>query len=218
MHILLHTAVLILFSLSASRGLAESPAGDVWESCRAEDSCTIEYDHLANQATDPFMFSGYVVDKSSNKWRSHRISIYKFSDVRDCLVFSEQREEKPNLLMIDWDRVGFDHAAEVCLFRIARSFGNIRSLMDWFDYHGFNVRGPNRTRSESYTPRYETQPLQSLSAKWSGEEYETQYKARKGPLFRAFSQFHGIGGFIFNIGLSEGDRVVSIEASWTGKR
>ena len=119
--------------------------------------------------------------------------------------------------MIDWDRVEFIHASEVCVFRIAGSLGDIQILNDWFSYHGFNVVGPNRSRSESYKPRYQTQPIQTLSAKWSGAEYETQYEVRKGFLFKWFAQVYGIGGFAFNVGLSEGDQVVSVEANWTGK-
>ncbi|WP_372575202.1 hypothetical protein [Ruegeria jejuensis] len=212
-----HAAILLLLSFSASRAWPESTSEDVWSECRADDSCVIEYDHLANQSTDPYMFSGKVVDKSSNKWRSHRRSIKKFSDVRECLVKSEQHKENPNLLKIDWDQVGFDHAAEVCIFRIARSLGDTQLFKDWFGYHGFNVVGPHRSRSESYKPRYRTQPMQTLSAKWSGAEYETQYEVRKGSLFKWFAQVYGIGGFAFNVRLSEGGQVVSVEANWTGK-
>lgn len=212
-----HAAVLILVSFNAYSVRAESAVEDVWSECRADNTCTIEYDHLANQETDPFLFSGKVVDGNSNKWRSHKSDIREFSDVYDCLVSSERGKKEPNLLLIDWDKVGFGHAAEICLFRISRSLGNTRRLKEWLDYQGFKVVGLNRSRSESYKPRYETQPMQTLSAKWSGAVYEAQYAARKGPLFHVFAHFYGIGGFIFNMGLSEDGSVVSIEANWTGK-
>ncbi len=163
------------------------------------------------------MSSGYVVDENSNKWRSHRRSIRKFSDVRDCLVRSEQSKENPNLLLVDWDRVRFDHAAEVCVFRIARSLGDVGPLKDWFDYHGFSVNGPNRSFSESYKLEFETQLMQTLSAKWSGEEFKAQYMARKSLLFHTFANAYGIGGYAFNIRLTKDNRIVSIDASWTGK-
>ena len=113
--------------------------------------------------------------------------------------------------------MGFDQVAEVCVFRIARSIGEIQLLRNWFEYHGFTVTGPDRSHSEAFEPRYETQPVQGLSAKWSGVEYETQYRARKGLLFRVFEHFYKIGGLAFNVRLSENGNVVSIEANWTGQ-
>ncbi|WP_271947916.1 hypothetical protein [Ruegeria faecimaris] len=78
------------------------------------------------------------------------------------------------------------------------------------------TKGPNRSFSESYKPRYETQSVQGLSAKWSGAEFKSQYMARKSLLFHIFANTYGIGGYAFNVGLAEDDRIVAIEASWTG--
>ncbi|WP_170382534.1 hypothetical protein [Ruegeria atlantica] len=211
-------AALVFWLGSALAALSENNLENNWEHCRPNDNCVIEFNHLATQATDPYMFSGHVVDKHSNKWLSYRRSIRNYSDVRDCLMKSEKLKEKPNLLKIDWDRVGFGHAAEVCVFRIARSLGDVESLKDWFDYHGFRINGPNNSRSESYKPRYETQPMQTLSAKWSGAVFKDRYMARKSLLFYIFANGYRIGGYAFNMRLSEDNRIVSIEANWTGKQ
>lgn len=131
----------------------------------------IPYDHLANQETDPFLFLGQVVDEEHPQWSRYKRVLKKYPDVRDCLLKSEQQKERPNLSLIDWGRVGTSHAAEVCVFRIARSLSDVERLLSWLDMHRFSHQGINRYASDTFTPRFETQPIYNLTARWSIEEY-----------------------------------------------
>lgn len=157
--------------LGASPAISENSEGDIWAECRATDSCTIEYDHLANQDTDPFLFIGKVVDREHPKWRSYRKALRRYPDVRDCLVEEERDKSEPNLLMIDWERIGTGKNASVCVFRIASSLGSVERIQAWLAYHRFKFGSVSRRVSESFIPHYETYPVYNITASWSADRY-----------------------------------------------
>jgi len=104
-------------------GTSQDSAGDVWDDCRALSNCTIDYDYLATQKTDPFLFSGYVMNSEQPRWSQYRRVLRRFPDVRSCLIEEEKEKSTPNLLLMDWQETGTGRGAEVCIFLIARKIG-----------------------------------------------------------------------------------------------
>lgn len=165
---------LFAFSLTligASYALSDSPDGDAWAQCRAASSCTIEYDHLADQTSDPFLFLGKVVDRDHPKWRKYRKSLRRCPDVRDCLLEEEKTAETPNLLMIDWERICSGESASVCVFRIAASLGTVERIQAWLAYQKFKFGSVSRRVSKSFIPLYETYPVYNITASWGADRY-----------------------------------------------
>ncbi len=151
--------------------LAEKNPVDFWESCRSDDSCTIEYNHLANQETDPFLFLGKVVDKLHPRWMRYWLALWQYPNVKSCLEKSEREKKEPNLLKLDWDRVGTGSGAEVCVFRLASSLGSADRTLTWLQYQKFRFRGLNRRGSQNFQPRFDTEPIYQVTARWSIEQY-----------------------------------------------
>lgn len=148
----------------------ENPLG-FWESCRTDNSCTIEYDHLANQETDPFLFLGKVVDNLHPQWMRYRLALWRYPDVVSCLEKSEREKEEPNLLELDWERVGTGSGAEVCVFRVASSLGSADRTLTWLQYQKFRFSGLNRQWSQNFQPRFDTQPIYQVTARRTIEQY-----------------------------------------------
>lgn len=143
----------------------------IWDECRATNSCTIEFDHLSKQESEPFLFLGKVMDADHPRWHQYRRTLGSYTNVRDCLVLDEQNKAKPNLLMLDWHRVGAGSGAEICIFRIARSLNDIDRIKKWLEYHAFLV-GEKRLRYVgNYLPSLKTMPVANLTAWWTREQY-----------------------------------------------
>jgi len=132
---------------------------------------SIEYDHLANQETDPFLFSGKLMDENHPRWRQYRRALRIYPDVRDCLVEKERESEQPNLLKIDWRRVGGGASLGVCGFRIARSLKDVERIRQWLVNQQFRVVGLSRVFSEGYTPQYETERIYIMEGFWTKQQY-----------------------------------------------
>jgi len=128
--------VCVLILIGTSQSYAEDTDEDVWAECRATDSCTIEYDYLANQETDPFLFSGKVMDREHPRWSQYRSAIRSYADVRDCLVRSEVKKETPNLTLINWKKMRSGKIIEVCLFRVFSSLGSPENAKLWLEVQG----------------------------------------------------------------------------------
>ncbi len=161
----------LFWACSGLVALSEDVPEDVWEYCRANDSCTIGFDHLANQETDPFLFLGKIVNREHPQWKRYRKDLRRFPDVASCLVDSERQKKKPNLLKLDWDEVGTGSGAEVCVFRIASSLKDSGQTLNWLAFHMFRFSGLNRIGSQKFKPRYETEPISQVTARWSIEQY-----------------------------------------------
>jgi hypothetical protein len=165
------TALILLTPLASYASEAKEAVRDTWDVCRASNECKIEYDHLATQDTDPFMFLGHVMDREQARWSQYRRSIELFPDVRNCLVEEEREKTTPNLLLIDWDRTGVGRDAEICIYLIVRSLSRVDQVVSWLKYHGFIVGEVRRHRSKDYIARFETQPVSTMTAYWSVEQY-----------------------------------------------
>lgn len=157
--------------LTATVAIADAPEEDIWAECRSTESCTIEYDHLANQETNPFLFNGKVVDEEHPQWGKYRKTLRRYPDVRDCLQEAERSAKAPNLLMIDWEGVGTSENASVCVFRIAASLGDIERTQAWLAYQGFRFSGINRRVSKTFVPEHEKYPVYNVTASWTVDKY-----------------------------------------------
>ena len=173
----------------------------------------IGYDHLANQKTDPFLFSGKLMDESHPRWRQYRHAIQKFSDARDCLIGTEKNKPEPNLLLIDWKETGLGRGAEVCIFLIARSLGTIERHRQWLEFNGFQKLRYSHFVSDGFSPAYETQPTAYLSGIWTLQ----QYRRRKPSWFVRLTGLELITGYGVSIRYSEQQLVVGATASSRSK-
>ena len=111
------------------------------------------------------------MDSCHPRWHQYRRAMRRFPDVRNCLIEAEQDEVEPNLLLFDWQRVGTGRGAEVCVFRIARSLRDLGQIKLWLEFHEFRVGNLSWRYSESYRPRYDTQPVSHITGYWTKERY-----------------------------------------------
>lgn len=174
--------------------------------CRENKTCTIEYDYLSEQESDPFLFAGIVMDADQPRWSQFRRSLRKFPSVRDCLVAEEQEKQKPNLLLIDWDRVGTGGSARVCIFRIARSLNDVERIHKWLAFHEFRVNPKIRLVGDSYVPQHPKVPVSGLTAQWTRE----QYRDRKPSLISSLFSFDLILSYQLVIEFSQDDEVAHV--------
>ncbi len=183
---------------------AEEAEVDIWAACRQTDTCVIEYDHLSEQTTEPFLFLGYVMDGEQARWKQYRKAIRNYPDVQSCLTEEERAKENPNLLKLDWERVGYWSGAEVCIFRISRSLADLERIKSWLSFHDFRVTGYNRYRSDDFVPTRNNQPVGYVSGSWSVQQYR-----EKNPtlLWRLF-EFDLIYGYGISLSISEEFQVV----------
>ncbi|WP_170349182.1 MULTISPECIES: hypothetical protein [Ruegeria] len=197
--------ILAVAIFAASMPLAaEGPEADVWTDCRPTDTCEIEYDHLSNQSAEPFLFLGYVMDSEQARWKQFRKAIRNYPDVQSCLIKEEQKKESPNLLKLDWKRVGYGSGVEVCIFRISRSLGTLDRIQSWMSYHDFRVVGYSRYRSENFVPTRINQPVGNVAGYWTVE----QYRERNPTLFWRLFEFDLIYSYEIVLGISDEFKVV----------
>lgn len=191
--------------LAASALLAaEESDVDVWATCRSTDTCVIEYDHLSNQTAEPFLFLGYVMDSEQARWKQFRKAIRDYPDVQSCLTKEERDKENPNLLKLDWERVGYSSGAEVCIFRISRSLADLERIKSWLSFHEFRVLGYNRYRSEGFVSTRENQPVGVVHAYWTNQ----QFRERKPSLLWRLIGIDPLIRYEIVIGISEEFQVV----------
>ncbi|MBQ0751233.1 MAG: hypothetical protein KBT70_13655 [Roseovarius sp.] len=123
--------VTALVLLTATFALADASEEDTRAECRSTGSCTIKYDHLATEKSDPYKVYGNPPIKHADRWAAAR-----FDDVRDCLLPAEKRNDAPDLTQIDWRKMRSKAVIEVCLFRIFSSLGNPMAAKRWFEVQG----------------------------------------------------------------------------------
>lgn len=160
-----------LFVLFATTVFAQDAGPNEEILCEDIETCAIPYIRLSNQETDPFLFHGRLMDNSHPRWSQYRSALRKFSDVRDCLIREEQEKAEPNLLLIDWAKVGTGRGAEVCIFRIFDSFEMPEQGQRWLEIHGFSISPLQRIGADPERLRYETQPWFNLGGNWTVELY-----------------------------------------------
>ncbi len=143
---------------------------DVFTSCDQAETWRIESTHLSDQESDPFLFSGKLMDSSHPRWRQYRKALRRYPNVRNCLIDSEQLTETPNLLELDWQAVSLGPELDVCVFRVMRSLPSIPHIYAWLDFHGFKVTEFSRFVSESFVPDYDTQAVAFIAGNWSRDD------------------------------------------------
>lgn len=78
------------------------------------------------------------MDETHPRWREFKRAIKNYPDTHSCLIRDEVNTSKPNLLKLDWKRVGTGRSAEVCIFRIAKSLSTVERIRTWLEYHRFS--------------------------------------------------------------------------------
>ena len=171
--------------------------------CISESECRISYEFLTDQNSDPFLFSGYLLTEEAARWKQYERYLRKFPSVQDCLVPEEQVSDNPNLLRIDWKLTGMQSGAEVCLFRIARSLGNVDRLRQWLEYHDFLLSPKNRIYSGEGSG---DKVVSNFSAYWTTE----QYRLHNPSWIRALTGFDLALHYEIVFQFSEVERVVGV--------
>lgn len=179
---------------------------DRWQECREAKSCVIDYDHLANWDTQPFLFYGKVVNSEHPQFGNYRRRLSDFSNVRHCLIPQERNATEPNLLKIDWKAVGVSRGAEVCVFLIATSLGSIERIVDWLDYHEFRHGGLTNYRGKNFQPNYQTEPVSQITAQWSREQYRTV----KPSFFAKVTGYNLVNGFQIVLSFDQNDNLSKV--------
>ncbi len=123
--------VTALALLTATVAFADASEKDNRAQCRSTGSCTIKYDHLAKEKSDPYKVYGKPPIKHAD-----RLAAARFGHVRDCLVPAEKRNDAPDLTQIDWRKMRSEAVIMVCLFRIFSSLGNPMAAKRWFEVQG----------------------------------------------------------------------------------
>lgn len=198
---------LILFLPAAAFSDSSNPADPL--PCSPETDCRLDYDHLSNQGIDPFMFLGKIVDTEHPQWKTYKGDIQRYYGVEDCLIAEERSSKNPNLLLIDWKNVGAGTGAQICIFRIARSLGDIGKIRSWLDYQKFAVGNLVEYRGNKYKPRYETQPIYRITASWDVD----QYRSRIPSLVYSLTGYELARRFTVTIGLDANREVSGVGTS-----
>jgi len=104
---------------------------------------------LSSEEIVPFKKLGHS-PRTGTKFAHYRSSIARFRMVSDCLIEVERLKPEPDLAAIDWDQIDSDEQAEVCLFRVASSYGDAEAMEAWFEAQGLSLLG--RSNSSFLTP------------------------------------------------------------------
>lgn len=123
---------------------------------------------LSTEETNPFRIAFRVVDHDHPRWSQFRSAINGYETARDCLVLEEMQSENPDLLAIDWRRIGAGAGAEVCLFRIFSTLNSQEAVTNWLHFHEFDVGEPHYPILRDHVSANE-QPSMRLSGSWTQE-------------------------------------------------
>lgn len=161
-----------VLALVLGLGSLAAPGGEPsTEQCSDTEVCPIPYVRLAKQETEPFLFLGKVVNENHPRHEDYDRALRRFPDVRSCLTEDERNKPQPDLREIDWDEMRNVRDVDVCVFRIASSIQDVDRIKNWLRHQGFTVGEMSRRFSESYTPRYATEPAFGLQAHMSVDRF-----------------------------------------------
>jgi hypothetical protein len=170
---LLKSAILAasLAVLPGTGAMAASDAAPKIDQCLDPEICPIPNVRLAKQESEPFLFQGKEVNVNYPWYSGYKKVLRRFPDVRSCLTTDEREKPQPDLRLIDWGAIGNTREIDVCVFRIASSIEDIKTIQFWLRHHGFSMDELSRRRRESYVPKYETEPLFRLWSYLSMEKF-----------------------------------------------
>ena len=176
--------------------------------------CEAVSPHLSDQAQDPFLFHGKPVDPSHPQWRRYRPVLNDFPSVRDCLLPEEAVEASPDLGLVDWKRVGTGTAAEVCVFRVARSLDDPGAIFDWLSAQGFRFkRQLIPYKGVDYVPRFPGEPVYNVTATWT----VAQYREKNPSLLARIFGIEPVIGYSLVLQFSQSCEVVGVGAGSSSK-
>ncbi|WP_424929782.1 hypothetical protein [Amaricoccus tamworthensis] len=101
---------------------------------------------LSNEENYPFRFYGRTLAQVENDGGHRRAREFapvleEYPSVLSCLKPDQQRETRPDLSQVDWRKINFILAAEVCVFRIAASYQSVEGFERWLEGQGFRMMG-----------------------------------------------------------------------------
>ncbi len=116
-------------------------------------AAVIPYETLTDEQTVAFS-SGLP-----NFVKTNEVSIIKFPHVRDCLTPSEAAKEKPDLRLINWDKMLSLQDANVCMWRIFTSYEQPERIFSWFEFHGAETNSKVSNLKETPITNFAARPL-----------------------------------------------------------
>lgn len=125
---------------------------------------------LSRESEFPFRFLGRTIS-DENVARRYGHSVRKLPSVQSCLIGDEISNARPDLTEIDWSKIQSLEDANVCLFRIASSYGKIDSFQSWLEFNGFDV-----------TSRFQRQNAEPMG-NWIGISASRSHDENDGRLF-----------------------------------
>ncbi len=113
-----------------------------------QKAAIIPYARLTDEQSYPFVglnpSLAIGISPKLNPKRDHAKAISRFPSVRDCLIRSEQKKDRPDLRLIDWDKIRTMADADVCTWRIFSSLGTPERAKQWLVFHGAHRVSPRR--------------------------------------------------------------------------
>ena len=116
-----------------------------------------------------------------------------FPGVRDCLIRQQRDSDKPDLRLIDWNRIQTEDQAEICLWWIFLSLETPERAEAWMSFHGLPLYEPDFVEKTfnskgEYVAVNQDDVGARLSAHvkaWDGDEFRFPNRGF-GRLFRPF--------------------------------
>ena len=158
------------FVLASAWGLVAEEQARLSELiCTSDKSCTIGYEALIGQDDRPFMWSAKIMDEKHPQWPRYKRALRKYPNVENCLTKDDDPTDTPNLLNLNWRKLG-SREIEVCAFRILASLKTFERIEDWFEWQGFEARP---IRSLDLSPRRRKKPnatMYTIEGHWTPEQ------------------------------------------------
>ncbi len=104
-----------------------------------------------------------------------KIAMMDFPDPQSCVDREAGKVTPGKLVPLDWDQMGSQAEANVCIFRLLATHGNISMADDWFEGQGF---GTSRDGSNAKHPYVERDGSLRMTGNWSIREKGLRYKPR----------------------------------------
>lgn len=92
---------------------------------------------LSQQSSRPFSINGHVIDRQNPRWDQYESALAIFPTTQSCLQRSSKTQWGWNLAAIEWAAMTNNSDIEVCLFRIADSFGSPERMRSWLNDQGY---------------------------------------------------------------------------------
>lgn len=96
---------------------------------------------LSSESEQPFKWQGKPISSRSPSLAKYYMpSVTRFPDVRACLEDTEKDSVDPNLARFDWNKIHTNEDADVCMFRVFDSLGDVPASVGWLQSQGFEVK------------------------------------------------------------------------------